>query len=310
MLQQTTVRAVAPRYERFLSIWPNVTALAAATQEEVLAEWSGLGYYARARNLHACAREVVERCGGQFPRTRDELRELPGLGDYAAASIAAIAFDEPVAVVDANVERVTSRLIASDEVPAKARRSLRDAVAEWVPSDRPGDFAQAMMDLGATVCTPRGPTCALCPLSEHCAAYATGEPERYPPRPRKVARPERRGAAFVAVRADGAVAMVRRPSTGVLAGTACVPTTDWSARADGATDASAAPFQATWEGVGTAEHGFTHFALTLTVFRAQYDGPLPERAWWSADPIGDGATTLLKRVLAVGASEASARESH
>ena len=305
MLQQTTVRAVVPRYQRFLAVWPTIEDLAAASEEEVLAEWSGLGYYARARNLHACARQVVERHGGRFPRTRDELRALPGLGDYASASIAAIAFGEPVAVVDSNVERVTSRVVASDEVPAKARGRLRRTVAEWVPADRPGDFAQATMDLGAMVCTPRAPACALCPLHAHCLGFRSGEPERFPPRPTKSERPERRGAAFVAVREDGATMLVRRPPGGVLEGTAFVPTTAWSARTDGATDADAAPFAADWKRVGVARHGFTHFGLTLEVFVASYNGPLPEGAWWSPDPIREGATTLLKRVL----SAASARES-
>ena len=308
MLQQTTVRAVIPRYERFLAIWPDVESLARATEAEVLAEWSGLGYYARARNLHACAREVVERHGGRFSQTRDELRKLPGLGDYASASIAAIAFGEPVAVLDANVERVASRVIGSETPPAKARRVLRDRVGEWVPPDRPGDFAQATMDLGATICTPRNPVCALCPIHTHCAAAKTGEPERFPPKATKAERPERQGAAYVARRGDGSVLLTRRPAGGVLAGTAFVPTSHWSSRKDGVVDTSAAPFAADWELAGEARHGFTHFGLTLSVFTAQWNGETPDGMWWSADPIADGATTLLKRVLEA-ANAASGPES-
>ena len=308
MLQQTTVRAVEPRFRRFLEVWPTIDALAAASEEAVLAEWSGLGYYARARNLHACARMVVERHGGAFPRTRDALRALPGLGDYASASIAAIAFGEPVPVLDANVERVASRMIASVELPARVRPALRAVVGEWVPSERPGDFAQATMDLGATICTPRAPLCALCPLEGLCAARRAGEPERYPGKPVKAARPERSGAAFVARHPDGATMLVRRPPRGVLAGTASVPMTGWSARADGATDASEAPVAARWRRAGEARHGFTHFALTLAVWTADYDGPLPAGAWWSANPVADGATTLLKRVLEA-ANAASGPES-
>ena len=308
MLQQTTVRAVIPRYERFLAVWPNVESLACATEAEVLAEWSGLGYYARARNLHGCAREVVERHGGHFPQTRDELRALPGLGDYASASIAAIAFGEPVAVLDANVERVVSRVIGSETPPAKARRVLRDRVGEWVPADRPGDFAQATMDLGATICTPRNPVCALCPINAHCLAAKSGEPERFPAKAAKAERPERHGAAFVARRVDGAVLLMRRPAKGVLEGTAFVPTSGWSSRGDGKADASAAPFPADWTLAGEARHGFTHFALTLNVFAARWNGEPPKGMWWCDDPIAAGATTLLRRVLEA-ASAASGPES-
>ena len=299
MLQQTTVAAVAPRYARLLDTWPDVKSLAAARQEDVLRAWAGLGYYSRARNLHACARAVVAEHGGRFPGTAAGLRALPGVGDYTAAAVAAIAFGEAVPVVDGNVERVVSRLVALPVPPVKAKAAIRRLVGAWVPPDRPGDFAQATMDLGATVCTPRAPACAICPLMHACDARAAGEPERYPVKAPKKVRPARRGAAFFARRADGAVLMTRRPDTGALAGTVSLPMSGWSSRADGATGAEAAPFPADWRHAGTAEHGFTHFSLALEVHVATLDGEAPEGCWWSHDPEDEGLTTLVRRVLEV-----------
>lgn len=298
MLQQTTVAAVRPRYERFLRRWPTVRDLAAASEVEVLGEWAGLGYYRRARSLHACARELVERHHGQVPRTAEQLRALPGIGDYMAAAVAAIAFGEAVPVIDGNVERVVSRLIALDVPPARARAKVRGFVADRVPANRPGDFAQATMDLGATICTPRAPACALCPIAEHCAAFAAGEPERWPLREPKRARPTRRGAAYLACRSDGALLMTRRGDDGVLAGTASVPMSGWSAASDGTTDASDAPFEAEWSHVGIATHGFTHFEIVLDVHRALVDREAPAGCWWSRDPESEGLTTLMRKVLA------------
>jgi len=228
MLQQTTVKAVAPYYARFLARWPAVAALAVAPLGDVLKLWAGLGYYARARNLHACAKAVMERHGGRFPRSESALRALPGIGDYTAAAIAAIAFDAPAMPVDGNVERVVARLFAvGDELPA-AKPAIRALAATLTPAQRAGDFAQAMMDLGATVCTPKKPLCAFCPWNGDCAAHARGDPQSFPRKAEKPVGRLRRGAAFVVVRADGAVLARTRPETGLLGGMTEVPTTEWS----------------------------------------------------------------------------------
>ena len=297
MLQQTTVKAVIPYHRRFLERWPTVYDLAASTEADVMSEWAGLGYYSRARNLYTCARVVVEDYGGEFPRTAKELRTLPGIGDYTSASIAAIAFGEPVAVVDGNVERVISRLVALDVPPAKAKRRVRDFVQDLVPDDRAADFAQATMDLGATICTPRNPVCALCPIVEHCRAFANGDPLAYPVKAIKKDRPVRHGAAFVARREDGAVLLVRRPAGGLLGGTVSVPMTQWSSRRDGRTDIGAAPFPAAWTHTGQAVHGFSHFEIVLDVFAATVDHEPPPDMWWSDNPANEGLTTMLRRVL-------------
>ena len=229
MLQQTTVKAVAPYYARFLARWGDVRALAAAPLEEVLKAWAGLGYYARARNLHACARAVVERHGGEFPASEAALRALPGIGAYTAAAIAAIAFDVPASPVDGNVERVIARLFAVEAPLPGAKPELRRLARELTPQRRAGDFAQAMMDLGATICTPKKPACALCPWNEGCAAHARGDAETFPRRTPKREGALRRGAAFVARRADGFVLVRTRPAKGLLGGMTEVPTTEWAA---------------------------------------------------------------------------------
>src|SRR5271169_636506 len=227
MLQQTTVRAVVPYYVHFLGRWGEVRALAAAPLDDVLKTWAGLGYYARARNLHACARAVVERHGGKFPASVAELRALPGIGDYTTAAIAAIAYDLPATPVDGNVERVIARLYAVTTPLPAAKPEIRRLAGGLTPQHRAGDFAQAMMDLGATVCTPKNPACALCPWKESCAAYARGEAELFPYRIPKREGALRRGAAFVARRADGMVLVRTRPAKGLLGAMTEVPTTEW-----------------------------------------------------------------------------------
>ncbi|HEY7945622.1 MAG TPA: A/G-specific adenine glycosylase, partial [Casimicrobiaceae bacterium] len=211
MLQQTTVKTVAPFYARFLNRWPTAEVLAAASLDDVLRAWAGLGYYARARNLHACARAVVERHGGKFPQSLEGLRALPGIGDYTAAAIAAIAFDAPAVPVDGNVERVVTRLCAVEEELPAAKPRIKALAASLLPPARSGDFAQALMDLGATICTPKKPACVLCPWNEACVARARGEQELYPCKAPKREGRLRRGAAFVAVRADGSVLLRTRP---------------------------------------------------------------------------------------------------
>ncbi len=257
MLQQTTVAAVGPYFAKFLSLWPQVEDLAAADDADVMAAWAGLGYYARARNLLACARAVAAR-GGVFPDTEEGLRELPGVGAYTAAAVAAIAFGCRAAVVDANVERVVARLYAISEPLPGAKTEIRARVEELTPATRPGDFAQAMMDLGATVCTVRTPRCLLCPLSENCMGRKQGA-EQFPVKAPKRAKPQRRGQAFWIER-DGAVWLVQRPEKGMLGGMRALPDNDWSARSDGI---APPPLDGNWRHLGTVRHSFTHFDLDL-----------------------------------------------
>lgn len=282
MLQQTTVVTVAPYYAAFLRRWPDVHALAGAPLEEVLSAWAGLGYYARARNLHACAKAVAERHGGQFPADEAALLALPGIGPYTAAAIAAIAFERRAAPVDGNWERVVARLFAAADPLPKARRKLRALALTLLPQARHGDFAQAMMDLGATICTPRKPACALCPWQSPCVARAEGAPERYPVKAAKAARPTRQGVAFLAVRADGAVLVRSRSPKGLLGGMSEVPSTPWET--DGSALPSAhAPFKASWTALNvTVTHVFSHFALELQLWRAEVpaDAPAPAGHRW------------------------------
>ncbi|MBI3516154.1 MAG: A/G-specific adenine glycosylase, partial [Proteobacteria bacterium] len=247
MLQQTTTVTVGPYFEEFLARWPTVGALAAAPLDDVLRVWAGLGYYARARNLHACAREIVARHGGRFPDTEAELRALPGIGAYTAAAVAAIAFDRPAAVMDGNIERVLTRLFANADPLPDIKPALRRRAADLTPAARPGDYAQAMMDLGATLCTPRKPACTLCPITALCAARRAGNPEDYPVKRAKPERPLRRGVAFWAMRADGAVLLRRRPPKGVLGGMLEVPSTEWRLVPWSAAEARrAAPLPLAW----------------------------------------------------------------
>ncbi len=294
MLQQTTVAAVIPRFERFLARWPTVEALAAAADQDVLSEWAGLGYYARARNLIACARAVAER--GGFPDTEEELRELPGIGGYTAAAIAAIAFGRKAAVIDTNVARVISRYNGLERTVHEAREEIRRIVEAMTPADRPGDFAQAMMDLGATICRPKAPECGRCPLADDCVAYASGEPERFPAPKTRIVRPTRHGIAWWIER-DGCVWLVRRPAKGILGGMAALPGPDW-------TDApeQGAPVLA------SVTHVFTHFRLELSVVARS--GPAGEGWWQPLDGIDRaGLPTLYRRavdaVLARGAKLAA-----
>ena len=272
MLQQTTVATVIPRFRRFVERWPTIEALAAAPPEDVLQEWAGLGYYARARNLIACAGEVVAL--GTFPSSEAELRKLPGLGAYTAAAIAAIAFGEAATVVDTNVERVIARLQGIERPIAEARAEIRSAAEALTPADRPGDYAQAMMDLGATVCRPRNPACQVCPLANDCLAFASGEPERFPAPKLKRERPHRHGTAYWIER-DGAVWLVRRPAKSLLGGMMALPGPEWSAE------------RPREPGFATVHHGFTHFTLDLHLVAR-------------AEPCGDGWWQTLKRIGEAG----------
>ncbi len=270
MLQQTTVKTVAPYYAKFLARWPTVTALAEASLDDVLAAWAGLGYYARARNLYACAKAVVENHGGTFPDDLVALRALPGIGDYTAAAVGAIAFDADAVPVDGNVERVVTRLFAVEEALPAAKPLIKQLATSLLPQRRSGDFAQALMDLGATLCSPKKPACALCPWSEPCAARALGRQEEFPRKAPKREGRLRRGAAFVALRADQHVLLRKRPEKGLLGGMAEVPGSEWSHDFDVVDALAAAPLKAEWRKLpGVVTHVFTHFPLELTVFTAQ-----------------------------------------
>lgn len=300
MLQQTTVEAVKPYFRAFLDKWPDVGALATAETEDVMKAWAGLGYYSRARNLKVCAETVALMHDGRFPDSEDGLRTLPGIGPYTAAAIASIAFNRPAAVVDGNVERVVTRLFSIATPLPQAKVEIRARVERMLATARPGDFAQAMMDLGATICAPRRPRCILCPLRSDCSAVVSGDPEFYPVKPAKAERPQRRGAAFVAVRSDGAVLLRKRPGKGLLGGMTEVPTTDWTSRVDGATGADSAPFAANWQRAGTITHVFTHFALDLDVFRAEAaSDQAPDGHFWSAaaDLAGEALPSVMKKVI-------------
>ena len=298
MLQQTTVVTVAPYFARFVARWPDIRALAAATLDEVLHEWQGLGYYARARNLHACARAVVARHDGVIPSDPDALRALPGIGDYTAAAIAAIAFDQPSAAVDGNVERVVARLFAVGEPLPQAKPSLRALATALVPQQRVGDFAQAMMDLGAVLCTPRRPRCVLCPWRGDCAAAAAGIQESLPARAEKPERPVRYGVVFWLEREDGAVMLRRRPEKGLLGGMIELPSTPWRETPWGEDATAAAPVSTEWTPLpGTVQHGFTHFRLELAVMAGRTTAP-PDGIWARPDEFKNYAfPTLTKKLV-------------
>jgi A/G-specific adenine glycosylase len=309
MLQQTTVKAVTPRFADFLRRWPDVTSLAQAELGQVLASWAGLGYYARARNLHACARVVAEQHHGRFPSSESELRKLPGIGDYTAAAITAIAFDRRATPVDGNIERVVARLFAVTTPLPAAKPELRELAARLTPDERAGDFAQGMMDLGATICTPRRPACGLCPLRPDCAAYESGLAEALPYRDEKKERPTRRGTAFVVIRDDGAVLLRERPLSGLLGGMLEVPSSPWIEGKPSAKNSEKhAPLKAKWRELpGLVEHTFTHFHLELRVLRVEAGikpslsrGASPERCLWlhARDFHAAALPSVMKKILA------------
>ena len=291
MLQQTTVAAVKPYFAAFTARWPTVETLAGAEEADVMAAWAGLGYYSRARNLVRAARAVAAR--GGFPDTEKGLRALPGLGAYTAAAVAAIAFGRRAVVVDANVERVVARLFAIAEPLPGARKAIRAAADTITPDARSGDFAQAMMDLGASICTPREPRCLLCPLSAVCEGRRSGDPARFPVKPAKKAKPLRRGKAFWIER-DGAVWLVRRAARGMLGGMRALPDDGWSVKSDG----TGLPADET---LGLVRHGFTHFDLVLAVERGR--DPIGEGEWWPIDRLEKaGLPTLFVKAARLARS--------
>ena len=305
MLQQTTVATVGPRFSRFLARFPDLAALAEAPWEDVAAEWAGLGYYARARNLHAAARQVVAL--GGFPKTREGLATLPGIGPYTAAAISAIAFGQRAVVVDANVERVVSRLFAISMPLPQSKPRIRDAMDSITPDGRAGDFAQAMMDLGAGICSVRAPSCPLCPLAFACDAKRLGNAEAYPAKTPKAAKPQRTGTVYWIER-DGHVWLVRRDNKGLLAGMRALPDDQWTARLDGH---ATPPVPAKWQKLSArVSHVFTHFSLLLdiavTSWPAGADDPNAGE-WWPLKSLDKAGLPTLFRKAAEAVMNAGER---
>ncbi|MGZ8306054.1 MAG: A/G-specific adenine glycosylase [Allosphingosinicella sp.] len=287
MLQQTTCAHAAPYFESFTTRWPTVEALAAAPEGEVMAAWAGLGYYARARNLIACARTVAGDPDGRFPDSEEGLRKLPGVGRYTAAAIAAIAFGRRAVVVDANVERIVARLFAVETALPAAREEIYRLAGSITPESEAGDFAQAMMDLGATICTPRSPDCGRCPLAFLCAARAMGDPRAYPRKAARAPRPKREGIAYW-LEHEGHVLLVRRPAKGLLGGMLALPT-----------DGEGPPADARWTEAGSVDHVFTHFELTMKLLCAAAE-TRPSGTWWPIERIGEaGLPTLFAKLASL-----------
>lgn len=301
MLQQTTVATVIPRYTDFLERYPSVTALARADREDVLAQWAGLGYYARARNLHACARIIVENHGGAFPDTEQELRTLPGIGHYTAAAIASIAFDRPAVAVDANIARIVSRLFAIDTPLSASKKKIEEYAEKIFPRRHAGDFAQAMMDLGSGICRPSAPDCRICPLRGTCRASAQGTAEKYPVKPHRKKKPRRYGTVFILSEPAGRVLVERRPDNGLLGGMTGLPGTPWTEEKSlsmAADHAGFAPARTAWNRAGSVSHEFTHFRLELDILT----GTAPEsfccktgQQWLMT--AGAGLPTVMKKAL-------------
>ncbi len=306
MLQQTTVQAVGTYYRKFLERWPTVQGLAEAQQDEVLAAWAGLGYYARARNLHAAARVVAHQMGGIFPGTAASLRALPGVGGYTAGAISAIAYDEKQAAMDANAERVIARVYAVKTPMPKAKTALHALCSALVP-DRAGDFAQALMDLGSAICTPKRPNCPQCPWTNNCKARKLGIQEQLPVKAPKMQRPMKRGAAFVVTDRAGAVLLVKRPDKGLLASMLEPPLGPWGEKFPASAAATKqAPFAASWKKrAGHVRHGFTHFELEIEVYVAQVSKrPKTPGEWVPRDSLGKVALpTIMKKIVEHGLDE-------
>jgi len=309
MLQQTTVVAVAGYYRKFLARWPDVKALAAAPLDDVLAAWAGLGYYARARNLHKAAQRVAYELDGQFPETVDALRTLPGVGTYTAGAIAAIAFDAREAAVDANAERVLARLYAIEEPLPVAKKTLRARGQSLMPEKRAGDFVQALMDLGATICTPKRPACGNCPWTEECEGRRKGIAETLPRKGAERVRPLKRGAAFVVRDAKDRVLVVKRPEKGLLGGMLEPPLGPWTEAFPSRAEALLqAPFRAEWtKRAGVVRHGFTHFELEIEVYVANAGKTLRhdnEAIWIPIGKLKDAALpTVMRKIIAHGLDE-------
>lgn len=309
MLQQTTVEAVKAYFIKFIERWPDVKALSRASLDDIMKAWAGLGYYSRARNLKACADRTVAAYGGHFPSDPAQLRALPGIGDYTAAAITAIAFDRPQAVVDGNVERVISRLFCIKTALPAAKKEIRRQTQAITPLSRPGDFAQAMMDLGAAICTPRRPRCFICPLNTLCSALKQDEPKSFPVKAPKADKPVRTGIAFVAISENRRIYLQKRSVKGLLGGMSEIP--NHFAPGASKTDLSLAPFSATWLYQGDIRHVFTHFTLSMSVYKAENLTEKPrEKGWWvkTEDLDGEALPTIMKKAVAKAVPTAFARQ--
>ncbi len=302
MLQQTQVATVTKYFLKFVKLWPDVEALARSDLEDVLKVWAGLGYYSRARNLKKCADTIVAEFGGRFPETFVELKSLPGIGDYTAAAIVSIAFDQAVPVLDGNVERVIARHRRIDAPLPKSKVEMKALLSDILDKDKPGEFAQATMDLGATICTPKKPKCRLCPVNQDCLGFKRGDMENFPVKLPKPEKPTRKGAAFILQNRNGDIFLCKRPDAGLLASMTQVPTSDWTARHDGATGAASAPLKATWKFKGTARHTFTHFHLELEVWTATVSGRVKLEGWWCDQKslAQEALPTVMRKVLQAG----------
>jgi A/G-specific adenine glycosylase len=311
MLQQTTVATVKGYFDSFLARWPRIQDLAAADLDQVLTAWAGLGYYARARNLHRCAQAVVAQHHGRFPPDEAGLLALPGIGPYTAAAIAAIAFDQPATILDGNVERVISRMHRVATPLPKAKEELRALAAQVTPTQRPGDYAQAIMDLGATICSPTKPKCVLCPWRPNCAAFAAGDAETYPRKLSKAERPVRYGVAFWMTNAKGEIALRRRAEKGLLGGMMEIPSTDWRDHAWMDAEALAlTPTSGDWQMLpGEVRHVFTHFELRLRLVRARPRKTMPDIVWVALDRLDEFALpSVMRKVVAHGVKSAASNQ--
>lgn len=306
MLQQTQVVTVRAYYQKFLKKWPSIKTLANADHEDVLRAWAGLGYYSRARNLHKCARIISHELANQFPQEVNELKKLPGIGDYTAAAIASIAFGKSVAVVDGNIERIIARQFCiSTPLPA-AKKPIKHKVETFTPTERSGDFAQAMMDLGSEICSPKNPSCDLCPVSQTCLAHMQRQEELYPVKIKKPRKPTRKGAGFVIMNSNNEILLRTRADKGLLAGMREIPCTQWTARDDGETGDTALPFCGAWKKIGIIKHTFTHFHLEMEIWLIKNLSSAPVTGEWIAVTHlhKEALPNLMKKAIAVAKPDA------
>ena len=305
MLQQTTIPTVTGYFDKFIETWPTILELAMANENEVLVAWAGLGYYARARNLKKCAETLVKDFAAKFPKTENELLKLPGIGEYTAAAILSIAFDIPIPVVDGNVERVISRLFSIETPLPEAKKVIKQYASQMNSRERAGDYSQAIMDLGATVCSPTKPKCNICPWQTNCSAFFNKNPERYPVKKIKKPKPTRHGLAFVATRTDGAILLRKRPASGLLASMAEVPGSNWEEGNPAKLSQNCiefAPISGKWEKITKpVQHTFTHFHLKISVWHLLVDNNVraPKGHWWSEPNaiVNEPLPTLMRKII-------------